>query len=196
VSGFEGFGDLFGRGRRRGPIRGADVEAEVTIPFASAVRGTAMDLSVGGRPVTVRIPAGADEGSRVRIAGQGGASQNGGQPGDLFLTIHVAPHPQFRREGDDVHLDLPVTVKEAFSGAKVRVPTIHGAVHLKVPPSTQSGDVLRLRGKGVHRKGRDAGDFYVHFLVKLPTSDDPELAKLVDAIETFQKEDPRAGIEF
>jgi curved DNA-binding protein len=195
VGGFEGFGDLFGRTRRRGPARGPDVEAEVTIDFASAVRGTTMELSVGGRPVTVRIPAGADEGSRVRIAGQGGPSPSGGAAGDLFLTIHVAPHAHFRREGDDVHLDLPVTVKEAFGGAKVRVPTIHGAVHLKVPPKTQSGHVLRLRGKGVHRKGRDAGDFYVHFLVKLPESEDPELSKLVDAMERFQKEDPRAGIE-
>jgi curved DNA-binding protein len=193
--GFDGISDLFGRQRRRGPQRGSDVEAQIEIDFASAVRGSTLDLSVGGKPVTVRIPAGADEGSRVRIAGQGGASPNGGASGDLFLTIHVKSHPHFRREGDDLHLDLPVTVKEAFAGAKVRVPTIAGAVQLKVPTGTQSGHALRLRGKGVQRKGRDAGDLYVHFLVKLPVSEDPELTKLVDAIEKFQTDDPRVGIE-
>lgn len=194
-SGFEGFGDLFGGRRRRGPQKGADVEAELQIDFASAVKGTTMELSIGGRPVTVRIPAGADEGSRLRIPGQGAPSQSGGPPGDLFLTLHVTPHAHFRRDGEDLHLELPITVKEAFAGGKVRVPTIGGAVQLKVPPGTQSGHQLRVRGKGVHKKDRPPGDLYVHFQIMLPESKDPELAKLIDQLEKFQPVDPRAGFD-
>ncbi len=196
-SNFEGFGDLFGgRSRsRRGPQKGADVEAELQIEFAAAVNGSTMELSIGGRPVTVRIPAGADEGSRLRIPGQGAPSQSGGPQGDLFLTLHVSAHPHFKRDGEDLHLDLPLTVKEAFAGGKVRVPTVGGSVQLKVPPGTQSGHMLRVRGKGVHKKDRVPGDLYVHFQIMLPESKDPELAKLIDALEKFQPVDPRTGIE-
>jgi curved DNA-binding protein len=190
------FGDLFGRAsRRRGPMKGQDLESEVTIDFASALRGTTIELRArngGGTPV--RIPAGADEGSRVRIAGQGGPSPNAGPPGDLLLVIHVEPHPSFRREGDDLHLVLPVTIAEAYKGAKVKVPTIDGSVALKVPPKSQSGSVLRLRGKGVARKGHEAGDLYVHFEVQIPTSDDAQVVKLIDELEKLPTEDPRAKI--
>lgn len=144
--------------------------------------------------MTVRIPAGADEGSRVRIPGQGAASPNGGPKGDLVLTIHVTPHAHFRREGDDLHLDLPLTVHEAYHGARIKVPTVDGSVTLKVPEHTQSGGMLRLRGKGVAKKGRPAGDLYVHFLVQLPTKGDPEVAKLVDELAKHQPEDPRGDI--
>jgi curved DNA-binding protein len=197
-----GFGDLFGdfigRARRtRGPSKGPDFESETTIDFASAVRGATLELhpqGSGAAPVTVRIPPGADEGSRVRIAGQGGPSSNGGPSGDLVLTIHVTPHPHFRREGDDLHLDLPVTVAEAYHGAKIKVPTVDGSVTLKVPERAQSGNAVRLRGKGVVKKGRPAGDLYVHFLVQVPKDSDPELSKAIDRIAEFQKEDPRAEI--
>ncbi len=204
AGGAGGFGDLFGdfvqRGRRqRGPQKGPDLESEITIDFASAVRGAALELrpqGQGSTPVTVRIPAGADEGSRVRIPGQGGPSPNGGPRGDLVLTIHVTPHPHYRRDGDDLHLDLPVTVAEAYHGAKVKVPTADGSVSLKVPEHTQSGNVVRLKGKGVAKKGRTAGDLYVHFLVHLPTQGGKELNQLVDEIAQFQKEDLRADIRF
>jgi curved DNA-binding protein len=199
-----GFGDLFGdfvqRGRRsRGPQKGPDLESEVTIDFASAVRGATLELRPQGQasaPVTVRIPAGADEGSRVRIAGQGGPSPNGGPRGDLVLTIHVTPHPHYRRDGDDLHLDLPVTVAEAYDGAKVKVPTVDGSVSLKVPAHTQSGSVVRLKGKGVAKKGRAAGDLYVHFLVHLPAEGGKELDQLIEKIAQFQTGDPRAEIQF
>lgn len=193
------FGDLIGRARgRRGPTKGPDLESEITIDFASAVRGATLQLHPNGQAseaVTVRIPAGADEGSRVRIAGQGAPSNTGGPRGDLVLTIHVTPHPHFRREGDDLHLDLPVTVSEAFHGAKVRVPTVDGSVSMKVPENTQSGSKVRLRGKGVARKGRAAGDLYVHFLVQIPEHGGPELTKLIDELAAFQPGDPRADIK-
>jgi curved DNA-binding protein len=192
------FGDLMGRTRRpRGPVKGPDLESEVTIDFASAVRGATLELRPQGptsSPVTVRVPAGANEGSRVRIAGHGAPSPGGGPPGDLVLTIHVTPHPYFRRENDDLHLDLPITVAEAFHGAKVRVPTVDGAVTLKVPEGAQSGQVLRLRGKGVEKKGRPAGDLYVHFLIHIPRGGD-DLAKIIDSIAEYQTEDPRQDIK-
>jgi curved DNA-binding protein len=192
------FGDLIGRARRsRGPVKGPDFESEITIDFASALRGATLELRPHGQasaPVTVRIPAGADEGSRVRIAGQGGPSQTGGSPGDLVLTIHVTPHPHFRRDGDDLHLDLPVTVAEAYHGAKVKVPTVEGSVALKVPAGTQSGNVVRLRGKGVERKGRPTGDLFVHFLIRIPTGGGTEVEELVDRVAKFQEEDPRMDI--
>jgi curved DNA-binding protein len=198
-----GFGDLFGdfmgRARRaRGPARGPDLESEVTIDFASAVRGATLELQpqgVTGSTVTVRIPAGAADGNRVRIAGQGGPSHAGGARGDLVLTLHVTPHRFFRREADDLHLDLPITVAEAYRGAKVRVPTVEGDVTLKVPERTQSGQTVRLRGKGVARKGHEAGDLYVHFSVQIPTSGDAAVGDLVDQLATHQREDPRRDIE-
>jgi curved DNA-binding protein len=198
-------GDLFGRTRGGGgggvegmrQRKGQDVESAVTIDFASAVNGTTLELQRqdGGPSVQVRIPPGADEGSRVRIAGQGAQGFGGAPPGDLILHIHVTPHPLFKREGDDLHLEVPITIGEAYKGAKVRVPTPSGEVTLKVPPHTQSGHVMRLRGKGVTKKGKDAGDLYVKFLVQIPTSADPEIAKAIDAIEATMS-DPRGDLKF
>jgi curved DNA-binding protein len=192
------FGDLIGRARRgRGPVKGPDLESEITIDFVSALRGATLELRPQGAtsaPVTVRIPAGASDGSRVRIAGQGGPSQPGGQPGDLVLTLHVTPHAHFRRENEDLHLDLPLTVAEAYHGAKVKVPTIEGSVTLKVPEGTQSGSVVRLRGKGVARKGRAPGDLFVHFLIRIPSDGGAEVAQLIDKLATFQGDDPRKDI--
>ncbi len=195
------FGDLFNRGRGRGGARrtrGADVEGEVTIDFASAIRGATVQLTTraGGEPIQVRIPPGAEDGARVRIAGHGEAAPAAnGTAGDLMLTIHVKPHERFRREGDDLHLELPITVAEAYLGAKVRVPTFEGPVTMKVPPRAQGGQTMRLRGKGVARKGRDAGDLYIHFQIVVPTSDDPAVQRAIEEIAKVQPEDPREGIE-
>lgn len=201
-SGAAGFGDLFGdligrQKRQRGPVKGPDLESEITIDFASAVRGATLELrpqGSEGTPVTVRIPAGASEGSRVRIGGQGGPSPTGGPKGDLVLTVHVTAHPYFRRDGDDLHLDLPITVAEAYRGAKVLVPTAEAAVNLKVAPGTQSGQVVRLRGKGVVRKGRTPGDLYVHFLIHIPTG--AEAAEPIERLAELQQTDPRLDIQF
>lgn len=183
------FGDLFGGRRGAGPRgargKGQDAEAEVTIDFAAAVKGTELSLTSegGGDPVTVRIPPGVADGNRLRIAGHGGRGLGGGPPGDLLLTIHVRPHPHFKREGDDLYLDVPVSIGEAYRGDKVRVPTPDGEVTLKVPARTQTGQVTRLRGKGVARKGKEPGDLYVRFLVHVPTVEDDEVAKAVELLD-------------
>jgi curved DNA-binding protein len=187
-------GDLFGRGRRRGPIKGHDLEQEITVDFESAVRGTTLQLRSPDShdTVTVRVPPGADEGSRVRIPGQGGQSPNGGPPGDLVLLIHVKAHPIFKREGDDLHIDVPILVSEAVRGTKVKVPTFEGPVSVKVPPGTQSGTVLRVRGKGVARKGRPQGDLYVRFMIHVPQPRTAQEAANLDRVvsELTPFEDP------
>lgn len=194
------FGDLFNRGRGRGHrrARGSDVEGEITIDFASAVRGTTVQLARhgAGEPIQVRIPAGAEDGARVRIAGHGEpAPVANGAPGDLLLTVHVRPHPRFRRDGDHLHLELPITIAEAYFGAKVRVPTFEGPVTMKVPAHAQGGQTMRLRGKGVARKGHEPGDLYVHFQIVVPTSDEPAVQRAIEEIAKAQPADPREGIE-
>lgn len=198
------FGDLFGGRaggapgggqRQRTPRKAPDVEAEVTVDFVSAIRGSTVELSrANGDTVTVRIPAGVSEGGRLRISGEGAKIPNA-QPGDLLLTVRITPHPYFRREGDDLHLDLPITIVEAYEGAKVRVPTPEGEVSLKVPPKSQSGQLSRLRGRGVQRKGKPAGDLYVRFLVRVPDSDDPAVAQAIAELGKHVT-DPRDGIHF
>lgn len=196
-----GMGDLFSEifSRPRGPRgarRGSDLESEVTIDFASAVRGTTLDLKPRGQSaegVSVRIPAGAADGDKVRIGGQGAPGVGGGPPGDLLLTLHVKPHAYFRREGDDLHLDLPVTPLEAYEGGKVRVPTPEGAVMVKLPTRSQSGQAIRVKGRGVTRKGHAPGDLYVHLAIQLPASD--AAAELVKQLETLIEGDVRAGID-
>ncbi|EYF03917.1 DnaJ C-terminal domain-containing protein [Chondromyces apiculatus] len=195
------FGDLFNRsGARRGQApraRGSDVEHHLTVDFTSAIRGTTITVQRPGEeePATVRIPPGAHEGSRLRIRGQGSPGPGGGPPGDLILHIHVTPHPHFRREGDDLHLDVPITIGEAYRGEKIRIPTPDGEVMLKVPPRTQTGQVMRLRGKGVARKSKEAGDLYVRFLVHVPTDEDPEVEKAVAVLEQ-RMSDPRRDLHF
>ena len=109
--------------------------------------------------------------------------------------IHVSPHPLFRREGDDLYVDVPLTPREAYKGGKVRVPTPDGEVNLKVHEHTQSGQLSRLRGKGVTRKGKEPGDLYVSFRILVPTSDDPSVVAAIEALEKADPEDPRAAIE-
>jgi DnaJ-class molecular chaperone len=197
-----GFGDLFGdlfgarSARRRTQRRGADMASEVAIDFQSAIRGAELKMTVeGAKEVTVRVPPGADDGDKVRVHGHGGAGAMGGEKGDLILTVRVRPHPVFRRDGLDLELDLPITVAEAFRGAKVRVPTPSGEVTMSVPRHAQSGQVARLKGKGVERKGQ-TGDLYVRFMIQLPGVDSPELEDAVQKLDKAQGEDVRAKIRF
>jgi curved DNA-binding protein len=192
------FGDLFGgRVRRGGPSKGSDIASEVNVDFVSAIRGSELRLRMqdGGEEVKVRIPPGAGDGDRLRVAGHGAPGEFGGPPGDLLLTIRVGSHPYFERSGLDLYLNLPVTVAEAYKGAKVRVPTPEGSVTLTVPKHAQSGQVARLKGKGVKRQNQQ-GDLYVRFDVKLPAKESAAVEKAVETLASAMDGDLREGIEF
>src|SRR6185295_821639 len=135
--------------------------------------------------LNVKIPAGVDDGSRIRLAGKGGAGIGGAPPGDLYIVTRVRPHPHLQRRGQDLYLDVPVTVGEAMHGASIDVPTPDGTVKLKVPAGSQSGRKLRLRGKGVpEMKGSGRGDLYVVLLVQVPTDGNARVREAVDVLES------------
>lgn len=177
------FGDIFDRGRggaRSQPRRGRDVTATVDIDLMQAIRGSEVHLRIPGRvePVTVRIPPGADTGSKLRVAGQGSPGPGNTQPGDLLIETHVRPHKYFRRSGLDLSLELPVSLDEAYNGASIDVPTPDGMVSLRVPAKTQQGDRLRLKGKGIQR-GQERGDLYVDVQIRMPDRMDEKVAEAI-----------------
>jgi curved DNA-binding protein len=183
------FGDMFrggapgGRPGRRGPGKGSNVSSEVSVDLLSAIRGTQIVVNMPERgEIQVRIPPGAGDGDKVRVAGHGEQGDGGAPAGDLLITVRVKKHPFFERDGLDLKLDLPLTPGEAFEGAKVSVPTPDGEVTLKVPKGTQSGQLTRLRGKGVQRKDK-VGDLYVRFLVRLPQTPSKTVAKAIAELE-------------
>ncbi len=187
----------FGGGFNMAPMRGGDLEGEVSVEFAQAIRGCELALNVNGASVAVRIPPGAREGSRVRVSGKGMPSPNQGPPGDLVLTIHVNPHESFWLEGDDLHVRVPITLGEAFRGGKVRVPTPDGHVMVTVPARTQSGAKLRLRAKGIPPgKKRPASDLIVHLEIAMPHIDSEEIQKAMEILEQGYVEDVRGGLAF
>jgi molecular chaperone DnaJ len=142
--------------------------------------------------LTVKIPAGVQTGSKVRLAGQGAAGLRGGPPGDLYIETDVTEHPLVRREGDDLHIDLPVTVSEALLGADVRVPTFQGEVTVKVPPGSQSGRRMRLKGRGVPSlKGATPGDMYLHLQVKVPEEATAEAKAAAETLSRAYRADVR-----
>lgn len=176
------FADLFGRARApRGPARGGDMHASMEMELHQAISGTEVTLEVPSHgTVRVRIPPGADSGSVIRVPGKGAPGRGGGPPGDLVIEIEVKAHPRVRREGLDLHMDLPVTLSEAYNGASIEVPTFEGNVVLKIPPRSQNGAKLRLRGKGIGRK--DArGDFLIALDVRMPDKQDDALAEALRA---------------
>jgi molecular chaperone DnaJ len=145
--------------------------------------------------IDVKIPAGVDDGSRIRIAGKGQAGRAGGTSGDLYIVIRVRPHPVFKREGDNLNLELPVTVSEVMNGAEVSVPTPTGNVQLKIPPRSATGKRLRLKGKGVRNlKTKAVGDLYVTLRVQVPKTDDPDALNAALALERFYDGDVRRDI--
>lgn len=189
---------LFGDRRPFGPQRGVDVEAEVEVGFLDAVRGGEVRIQLEGRPpLRVKIPAGADQGSRIRVAGKGRPGSDGAPSGDLYLRLRVGSHPFFERRGDDLHLDVPVTVAELVAGAAVEVPTPDGTATVTIPPRSPNGRVLRLRGKGVrHRRGGGRGDLYATLDLKLPEVEDPRLEELARELEElYGGRDVRAALK-
>jgi curved DNA-binding protein len=186
-----------GFGTESVPMRGADLEGEVTVDLAQAVRGGELSLNVNGNPVTVRIPPGAKEGSRVRVPSRGMPSNSRGPAGDLVLTIHVRPHEAFWLEDGDLHVRVPVTVGEAYHGGKVRVPTPDGDVNVSIPAHTASGAKLRVRSKGVPASKRHAAtDLIVHIEIVPPDSDAEPVRQAIEEAERGYSGDVRAKLSF
>jgi len=204
-------GGMFGGGRggnpagggRRGQPRahkGSDVKAEIIVPFTVAVEGGEHSLTVqqGSKheQLSVKIPAGIDDGQTIRLAEQGSPGTGGGTAGDLLVTIHIAPHPWFRRDGHNLLVDVPVTPSEAALGAKIDVPTLtEGVLVLSVPPGTSSGAKLRLRGKGVRKpKSGDRGDQFVVLKIVLPKELSEEARSLYQQLADLPSVNPRDGL--
>jgi curved DNA-binding protein len=145
------------RTREARPRRGRDLETPVEITLEEAFRGTSRGIQIGERRIEAKIPPGVRTGSRVRLAGHGGPGAAGGPPGDLYLVVQVAPHPQFEREGDDLYVTLPLDIYTAAAGGSAQVPTLDGAVTLKIPPRTQADRSFRLRGKGMPKPEKSSG---------------------------------------
>jgi DnaJ-class molecular chaperone len=196
-------GRLFGGAGARGGfgrgMRGADVEAELELDFLEAVHGGEKKITLssagGSETVTVRIPRGVSDGGRIRLPRKGGAGAAGGARGDLYATIRVRPHPVFRREGRDVLVDVPITVSEAIRGAQIEVPTLAGRATVAIPPGTDSGRKLRLRGKGVPDPGGGApGDLYVVVQIRVPKNLGPEAQRHLDALADAEPRDLRDAL--
>jgi len=165
--------ETFGSKRPKSGQRGEDVRVSLGVGFLDAARGVSKRVSLPtGRQVDVRVPAGTESGQALRLAGLGQPGADGGAAGDAIVEINVAPHPYFRREGRDIWIDLPISLKEAVTGARVSTPTIDGPVVLNVPKGSDSGAVLRLKGKGLAKAGdaRNRGDQFVRLQIKLPTT--------------------------
>jgi DnaJ-class molecular chaperone len=205
---FEGFSDFFeqmmGGGRaqpqraqpqRAAPQRGSNVRQEYEIPLLTAVLGGTTELYLNDGKLAVKIPAGVETGSKIRLRERGQPSPNGGPPGDLILMIKVSEHPHFRRKGQNLELTLPLTVKEAALGTKIDVPTPQATVALAIPACSSSGRKLRLKGHGVQSQ-QGVGDLIVILEIELPESIDDESKEL---LEQFSEKNPmslREGLSF
>jgi len=179
-----------GRGQQF-KARGSDAHYTLTVSFLDAANGSTRRITLPeGRTLDVRIPAGVQDGHMLRLKGQGMPGLGGGPPGDALVEIAVAPHPLFRREGDDIIAELPVTVQEAVLGAALEVPTIKGKVRLNIPPNSGSGTRLRLRGRGIRQ-----GHQFVQLHVVLPPTEEPELSEFLKTWKPQHAFNPRAGLE-
>ena len=197
------FSDLFGRrggfgGFGRGAeeprdfhVRGQDYRFSLEVDFLTAARGgkTRITLPEGG-DLEVTIPKGVRDGQTIRLKGKGGSGLGQGGPGDAYLTVGIAPHPDFRREGDDIHLTLPISIDEAVLGGKVAAPTIDGPVNLTIPKGATTGQKLRLRGRGIN-----GGDQHVELRIVMPPRVDDDLARFFEGWRKDHSYDPRAGMK-
>ena len=190
------------RSRRSPGQPGANVQHEVEVPFRTAVMGGEVSLRVsrGGRKVetiSVKIPAGIESGKTLRLRGQGEPSSTGGSAGDLLITVRVAAHSHFRRDGLDLIARVPVTLAEAALGAKVDVPTPHGTITLKVPGGTSSGTRLRAKGQGIRTADGRTGDLYAEILIVIPKAAEENGADLVRQLdERWKQSNPRSELEW
>ena len=204
-------GDLFGqfqrgsRGARRKPagtrIRGADVRRELLVPFISSITGgeaqiTLLRQSGKSETIAVKIPPGIEDGKKIRLRGQGEPAPGGGGPGDVLLTVRVAPHPCFQRRGNQLLVKVPVTLAEAALGAKIDVPTPRGTVSLRIPPETSSGAKLRIKGHGVEPRGGTAGDLLVEVQIELPKDLDEATRQMIRQIAQKHPQDLREHLQW
>lgn len=170
-----------------------DVNVAMSVSLEESVNGGEKRVRLPtGKELNVKIPAGVTEGQQIRLRGQGESAQ-GHPPGDLLITINVAPHPFFKVEGADLRIDLPVTLYEAVLGGKVRVPTLGNAVELSVPKNTSSGRTFRLKGKGLPKSG-GTGDLFVTIRIMLPDGNDAELEALMEKWRDQHPYNPRSGL--
>ena len=198
---FGGLGDLFGTGGRRAQPRsrrGGDVEAEVSLSFHEAVQGATRQLTVQGpdgqRQVTIKIPAGVNDGARIRLRGQGQPGQQGGPAGDLYVKVHAGSHPLFSRSGRDLKVTVPISFTEAALGADVPVPTLESKVTLRVPAGTSPGRTFRVKGKGV-ATAKGKGDLLVTVEVSVPEELSPEARSLLEQLRRVEAgHNPRAHL--
>jgi molecular chaperone DnaJ len=199
------FGDIFGGARGPGPgarrrtSRGADLRYTLTVTFEEAALGTEKTVSFmrqsGGREeprkLNVNVPAGVKEGQRLKLAGEGDIPAGGGQPGDLFVIVNLQEHPLFKRQEDDILLDVPVPYTDAILGTSVEIPTLTGKAMIKVPPGTHSGQMLRLKGKGFPKLGGFGnGDMLVRILVDTPAQVSNKQKELIEELAKNQDETP------
>ncbi len=190
------------RGRARRAEPGADVRHEVEIPFRTAVTGGEVSLRIRRgatsqvEMLTVKIPPAIDDGQTIRLRGQGDASSSGGPAGDLLVTVRIAPHPSFRRDGLDLIVRVPVTLAEAALGGKVDVPTPHGTITLRVPPGTNSGTRLRAKGQGIKKSDSSVGDLYAEIVIAIPKQFDSQSEELIRQLDARLGHNPRAELQW
>jgi DnaJ-class molecular chaperone len=181
------FSDLFGQARRQktarsSRVKGQDIQYSMAISLEEAVKGVSRRVKLyDGKSIEVRIPPGTEDGQALRLKGKGSAGFGGGPAGDAFVTVQVKTHKHFRLENKDIHLNLPVTLDEAVLGAKIKVPTVDGAVSLTIPAGANTGRRLRLKGKGMPAKsGGTRGDQIIHLEVMLPEKPDADLKRFLE----------------
>ncbi len=194
-AGFEDIlSQMFGGGAQRGPQKGSDIAAVTEVSFREAAEGATVTLGLDGQRVSTRLPAGVQDGQKIRVPGKGRPGANGGPAGDLLLTVRVAKHPVFSYDGLNLRVTLPVTFAEAALGATVEVPTLTGdKVTVKIPAGTASGQILRVKGRGL--KARDkTGDLHVAIQVDVPRKLSREAKNTVEALAAQLKDNPRASL--
>ena len=171
-----------------------DVTVSMSVSLEEAVKGGEKRVRLpSGKELNVKIPAGVSEGQQIRLRGQGETAQ-GHPPGDLLITVHIAPHAFFKVDGSDLRVDLPITLYEAVLGGKVRVPTLGGAVELSIPKNTSSGRTFRLKGKGLPKAGGGSGDLFVTTRIMLPDGNDSELEALMQKWRDGHPYNPRTDL--
>jgi DnaJ-class molecular chaperone len=190
--------EMFGRGggERRFRMRGQDALYRLPVEFLEAVNGATKRITMpDGGTIDVVIPAGTRDEQVLRLRGKGGPGIGGGEPGDALVEIEVRPHKFFTRKGDDIHLELPISLAEAVLGAKLDVPTPTGPVRMTVPKAANTGTVLRLKGKGVARGDKSHGDEYVTLKIVLPETLDPEIEEFAQRWQAGKEHNPRRHLE-